>query len=122
MYYICSNIYIYTYLTFHTTCYFLPNKTLVVSFLSSINITNYCLLLSLLLMCALVQANLNILLDFKEKAFCYFYSFMGKKRHKKGFYRNISRPALRVAARDFDFDFFKQSDWFLKAPFSCQTQ
>lgn len=85
----------------HCFCYFLPNKTLVVSFLSSINIINYCLLLSLLLMCALVQVNLNILLDFKEKAFCYFYHFMGEKKHKKGFYRNISRPSTQRCCQRF---------------------
>ena len=83
----------------HCFCYFLPNKTLVVSFLSSINIINYCLLLSLLLMCALVH--LNILLDFKEKAFCYFYHFMGEKKHKKGFYRNISRPSTQRCCQRF---------------------
>lgn len=85
MYYICSNIYIYTYLTFHTTCYFLPNKTLVVSFLSSINITNYCLLLSLLLMCALVQVNLNIYLTLKKKLSAIFTILWGKKGTRKVF-------------------------------------
>lgn len=66
-------------------CYFLPNKTLIVSFFSSINTADYCLLLRLLLMCALVQVNLNILLDFKEKSFCYFYYFGGGKKAQERF-------------------------------------
>ena len=70
MYCICTNKYIYTYLIFHTTslCYFLRNKALIVSVLSSINKASYCFLLILLLMCALVQvSNLNILFDIKEE-------------------------------------------------------
>ena len=36
-------------------------------------------------MCALVQVNLNILLDFKEKSFCYFYYFLGEKKAQERF-------------------------------------
>ena len=73
-------------------------------------------------MCALVQVNLNIYLTLKKKLSAIFTILWGKKGTRKVFTEIFPDHPLRGAARDFDSDFFKQSDWFLKAPFSCQTQ